>query len=149
MRAVLPLAAAASLLGAPALANDVSVETLREIADRFDRAQIGQDRATLERMTAADFILIGTDGTRQSRRQFIDDYFEPGLRFEITLPEDRYFIPLGPDAGIVGGDVVMRGTSNGTSFASRIRFSDTFRRINGEWVAVHVQATRVPPPAAQ
>jgi len=75
MKAVVPIAAAAAaLLGAPALANDVSVETLREIAERFDRAQIGQDRPTLERMTAADFILIGTDGTHQSRRQFIDDY---------------------------------------------------------------------------
>ena len=149
MTKMLPIAAAASLLGAPALATDVSVETLREVADRFDRAQIGQDRATLERMTAPDFILIGTSGARQSRQQFIDDYFEPGLRFEIALPDDRYFIPLGPDAGIVGGDVAMRGTSNGTPFASRIRFSDTFRRINGEWVAVHVQATRVPAPPTQ
>src|SRR5687767_3240941 len=113
MTKTLPIAVAASLLGAPALATDVSVETLREVADRFDRAQIGQDRATLERMTTVDFILIGTGGARQSRQQFIDDYFEPGLRFEITFPEDRYFIPLGPDAGIVGGDVVMRGTSNG------------------------------------
>ncbi|MGQ0659277.1 nuclear transport factor 2 family protein [Sphingosinicella sp.] len=122
----------------------VSVETLREVADRFDRAQLAQDRATLERMTAPDLILIGGDGTRQNRQQFIDGYFGPGLSFEPATAADRYFIPLGPDVGIVGGEVVMRGTSNGTPFASRIRFSDTFRRIDGEWVAVHLQATRVP-----
>lgn len=137
---------AASVVGALSACapSCVSVETLREVADRFDRAQLAQDRATLERMTAPDLILIGGDGIRQNRQQFIDGYFGPGLTFEPAEAEDRYFIPLGPDVGIVGGEVMMRGSSNGTPFASRIRFSDTFRLIGGEWVAVHLQATRVP-----
>jgi len=124
----------------------VSIETLRDVADMFDRAQLAQDRATLERMTAPDLVLIGGDGARQDRQQFIDGYFAPGLSFEPAEAEDRYFIPLGPDVGIVGGEVMMRGTNAGAPFASRIRFSDTFRCIDGQWVAVHLQATRVPGP---
>ena len=123
---------------------DVDQQVLRNVADRFDRAQLTQDRAALERLTADDLILIGSDGTRQNKRQFIEGFITPGLHFEMATPTDRYFIPLGPDAGIAGGDIVLRGTSDGTPFTIRLRFSDTFRRIHGEWLAVHIEATRVP-----
>jgi hypothetical protein len=142
VHALAPIAAFA--LCAFAQPADVDQATLRTIADRFDRAQLTQDRAALERLIADDLILIGSDGTRQNKRQFIDGFVAPGLHFEMATPTDRYFIPLGPDAGIAGGDIVLRGTSDGTPFATRLRFSDTFRRINGEWLAVHVEATRVP-----
>ena len=144
-----PFAAAAALAisactRAPATRPDVDVATLRAVADRFDHAQLSQDRAALERLIANDLVLIGSDGTRQNKRQFIDGFVAPGLHFEMVTPTDRYFIPLGPDAGIAGGEALLRGTSNGTPFTSRIRFSDTFRHIGGEWLAVHVEATRVP-----
>ena len=103
-----------------------------------------KDRATLEAMTADDLLFVGSNGVRQSRRQFIDSWIDPATRYQPIAVEDRYFLPLGPDSGVVGGDVIVRGTSNGQAFAVRIRFSDTFRRIRGRWQAVHIQATRVP-----
>lgn len=138
------LAALPLLLAVPAVAQDVSVDELRQIADRFDRAQIEQDRAALEEMTADDLLFVGSNGIRQSRRQFIDGWIDQATRYQPIAVEDRYFLPLGPDSGIVGGDVVVRGISNGQVFSVRIRFSDTFRRIHGRWQAVHIQATRVP-----
>ena len=137
--------AAAALLSAP----DVSVETLRAVADRFDRAQIEQNRPVMEAMTAPDLVFVGSDGVRQTRSAFIAGWMDPGTRYEPITVTDRYFLPLGPDAGVVGGDAVVRGTANGQPFAVRIRFADTFRRTGGEWRAVHIQATRVPEPAAQ
>ena len=144
MRAL--LAAALLMLAPPALAapGDVPVETLRQVADRFDRAQIAQDRPVLEAMTAESLVFVGSDGARQDRAGFIAGWIDPNVRFEPIAITDRYFIPLGPDLGIVGGNVVLRGTAGTQPFASRIRFSDTFRRIGGQWRAVHVQATRVP-----
>src|SRR3954471_13266239 len=144
LHAIAPIAAL--LLCAFAQRPDVDQATLRQVADRFDRAQLTQDGAALERLIAGDLILIGSDGTRQNKRQFIEGFVAPGLHFEMATPTDRYFIPLGPDAGIAGGDIVLRGTAGATPFATRLRFSDTFRRINGEWLAVHVEATRVPEP---
>lgn len=143
MKLVLALLAAVSLV-TPALAEDVSQETLREVGDRFDRAQIEQDRATMEAMTTEDLIFVGSNGIRQSRADFIAGWMDPDTRYEPITIEDRYFLPLGPDTGVVGGDVVVRGTSNGQPFAAHIRFADTFRRVNGTWRAVHIQATRVP-----
>ncbi|HTU11825.1 MAG TPA: nuclear transport factor 2 family protein [Allosphingosinicella sp.] len=137
-------AVAACLLAA---GQDVPVETLRDLADRFDRAQIEQNRAAMEAMTAPDLVFVGSDGRRQDRAAFIAGWMDPGTRYQPIQVTDRYILPLGPDAGVVGGDVVVRGTSNGRPFAVRIRFSDTFRRTAGQWRAVHIQATRVPEPA--
>lgn len=133
---------AAIMFAAPA--PDVSVDTLRQIADRFDQTQIGQDRAGMEAMTAPDLIFVGSNGVRQTREQFIAGWLEPGTHYEPITIADRYFLPLGPDSGVVGGDTVVRGVANGQPFAVRIRFADTFRRIHGEWRAVHIQAMRVP-----
>lgn len=138
------IAAALLLIAAPALAEDVSPATLREVADRFDRSQIEQDRATMEAMTADDLVFVGSNGVRQTRAEFIAGWMDPDTHYEPIDVQDRYFLPLGPDAGVVGGDVVVRGASGGTPFAVRIRFADTFRRIGGAWRAVHIQATRVP-----
>jgi hypothetical protein len=140
------LAFASALLLAATAPPDVSPETLRTVADRFDQAQVTQDRATLEAMTAPELVFVGTNGVRQDRRQFIAGWMDPGTRYAPIEVTDRYFLPLGPDAGLVGGDVVLRGTSESQPFAVRIRFSDSFRRIDGQWRAVHVQATRVPVP---
>lgn len=146
MKAVRILAAAGLLAFASMTAAQIPVspETLREIGDRFDRAQLTQDRAAMEAMTAEDLVFVGSDGRRQNRAGFIAGWMDPGVRFEPVTVTDRYFLPLGPDAGIVGGEAVLRGTAGGQPFASRIRFSDTFRLVDGQWRAVHIQATRVP-----
>ena len=141
-------AAAIALLfnaGSPANAEPpVSAEFLRDLGDRFDRAQLGQDRETLEAMVADDLVFVGSDGLRQDRRKFIAGWMDPNVRFEPVAITDRYFLPLGPDAGIVGGEAVLRGTAGTQTFTTRIRFADTFRRIGHQWRAVHIQATRVP-----
>jgi hypothetical protein len=134
----------ASAMVLAAAAPDVSVETLRTVADRFDRAQIAQDRATMEAMTAPDLIFVGTNGVRQNQRQFIDGWMDPGTRYDPIEVTGRYFLALGPDAGVVGGETMLRGTTFGQPFSVRIRFSDTFRRIGGQWRAVHIQAARIP-----
>ena len=125
-------------------AADVSAQTLREVGDTFDRAQIAKDGAALQTLVADDLIFIDGDGARSGKKAFIDGWIDPALTFEPIDIQDRQFIPLGPDAGIVGGEVVLRGSAGGTPFASHIRFSDTFRRKDGKWQATHIQVTRVP-----
>lgn len=139
------LVAIASLAAAtPALAQDVGVGTLTEVADRFDRAQIAQDGPTLEAMIADDLIFVDGSGTRQGKREFIDGWIDPSAHYEPIAILGRYIVPLGPDAGVAGGEVVIRGTSGGQRFASHIRFADIFHRIGGTWRAVHIQVTRIP-----
>jgi ketosteroid isomerase-like protein len=143
LTALLGAAALLSCSAKPAARAGVDVETLRQVGDRFDRAQIEQDAAALEKLVSPDLVFVGSSGVREGKKEFIASFVDPALKFEPITIADRIFMPLGPDAGVVGGDVVLRGTASGKPFASRIRFADTFRRIDGEWVAVHIQATKV------
>jgi hypothetical protein len=116
---------------------------LYTVADAFDRAQLTQDRATLERMVDDTLIFIQADGTRADKKAFIDGWTTPGDRYDPVKLSDREIVPLGPDAFLVSAYAELSGTSGGKRFSSRFRFTDTFRRIGGEWRAVHIQVTRI------
>ncbi|QNA82663.1 nuclear transport factor 2 family protein [Sphingomonas sp. So64.6b] len=140
---MLALATASPPLAAPA---DRAADTLVAFADRFDQAQLTKDGAALERMVSDDLVFIDGSGKRLGKRDFIEGWTAPDDRFEPIVLVDRTVTELGPDAGVVGAETLLKGSSGGKSFASRFRFSDTFRRIKGEWRAVHIQVTRMPNP---
>lgn len=121
------------------------------IADRFDRAQIGKDARALDAMVDPALIFIEGSGRRSDKAGFISGWMGHGDRFDPVVLHDRRLMPLGRDAFVVTAEATLTGTSDGTRFASRIRFSDTFRRdpaSGGAWRAIHIQVTRMAPSAA-
>jgi hypothetical protein len=143
---VFSLAAAAALAttAAGAAQPDENRASLVAFADEFDRAQLAKDRDALEQMTSNQLIFIDGSGKRLDKNSFIAGWTAPGDRFEPITLVDRTVTLLGKDAGIVGAEVTLKGTSNGKPFSSRFRFSDTFQRTSGRWRAVHIQVTRIP-----
>lgn len=127
----------------------MSGEALVAFADRFDQAQLRKDGQALERMVSNDLVFITGSGQRQGKREFINGWTAPGDRFDPITLVDRIVTPLGDDAGMVSAETVLTGTSGGQRFSSRIRFTDTFRKINGQWRAVHIQVTRIPEPSSK
>src|SRR3546814_4570144 len=71
-RKVLAMAIGSAMLaacsGEPSASGDVSRETLRAVGDRFDKAQIEQNRDELERLIADDFVFVGSGGVREDRK---------------------------------------------------------------------------------
>ena len=130
---------AASVVAAPASAD----HSLAAAADAFDKAQIAKDGPALERMVLDDLVFIDGSGKRLGKREFLAGWTAPTDQFDPITLIDRTVTPLGPDAGIVGAEVNLCGTSGGVRFCSRFRFADTFRRINGRWRAAHIQVTRI------
>lgn len=122
--------------------NDVA--GLTQFADQFDSAQIHKDRAALERMIADDLVFLTGDGEREGKKAFIDGWTAAGDQFDPIVLTDRVVRPLGRDAGVVSAETLLSGTSHGRAFSSRIRYSDTFERVDGQWRAVHIQVTRIP-----
>lgn len=114
-------------------------------ADAFDQAQIGKDRRMLEEMVSDDLVFIDGTGSRGGKKQFIEGWTAPGESYQPIALVDRTITMLGPDAGIVQAEVTVRGEASGVPFSSRIRFSDTFKRVGGKWLAVHIHVTRVVP----
>lgn len=127
---------------AAAVAPDPNDAGLLAVADAFDRAQLTQDRAALERMVDDDLVFIQSDGMRAGKQAFIDGWTTPGDSYDPIKLADRVLVRLGPDAFLVSASTTLSGISGGKRFSSSFRFTDTFRRVGGEWRAVHIQVTR-------
>jgi ketosteroid isomerase-like protein len=113
-------------------------------AQAFDDAQLHGDRAALERMLAADFLLVHGSGRVGDRKDFIDGFTDPKSRLEPFEITDRLFVRPSPDTAIVGGEARVRGTDDGKPFSQHFRYSDIFARRNGQWMVVYAQVTPLP-----
>ena len=125
------------------LATAAPDASLIAFADAFDRAQLAQDRAAMERMIADDLVFIDGSGKRQGKKEFIEGWMTPGDRYDPLALMDRVIVPLGPDGAVVNAETNLTGISGGKRFASRFRFADSFRRAGGSWQVAHVQVTRL------
>lgn len=133
---------AQTVYAAPATAEAGNDADLLAVADAFDRAQLNQDRATLERMVDDGLVFIRSNGERAGKQAFIDGWISPGDSYDPITLVDRVVVRLGPDVFMVSARTTLSGTSGGKRFSSSFRFTDTFRRVGGEWRAVHIQVTR-------
>ena len=68
----------------------------------------------------------------------------PGDIYDPITLIDRTVTPLGRDAAAVSAETSLCGSSDGARFCRRMRFTDTFVRVDGEWRVAHVQVTRIP-----
>jgi len=134
---------AALMLAAAQIAAPADPVSIIAAADAFDRAQLTKDSAAMDRMVLDDLILIDASGKRRGKKEFIAGWTGPGDKFDPITLIDRTVTPLGRDAAVVGAEVKLCGTSDGTRFCSRIRFADTFVRVGDEWRVAHIQVTRI------
>mgnify|MGYP003949859489 CR=1 FL=1 len=95
-------------------------------------------------MVADDLVFIEVTGKRTGKKSFIDGWTAPGDRYDPVVLVDRIVIPLDHDAFMVSAETTLTGMSDGKSFSSVFRFTDTFKRVKGEWRVVHIQVTRLP-----
>ena len=141
------VAAALALAGSQAVAQTAtSAETeLAAFGDTFDQAQLRKDGAALEKLVADDLVFITSSGKRQGKKEFIAGWTDADTSYNPITLIDRRVVPLGADAGLISAETVLSGKSGGKEFASRIRFTDTFRRgKDGQFQAIHIQVTRIP-----
>ena len=133
-----------ALAPAATAAEPAAHASIVDAADAFDRIQLDQDEMALERMILEDFVFIDGSGKRQGKHAFIAGWMAPGDDYDPITLVDRTITPLGRDAAVVSAETSLCGTSDGIRFCRRMRFSDTFVRIDGEWRVAHIQVTRIP-----
>lgn len=126
---------------AVAAPGDPTEAEIKAASAAFDDAQLHKDGAGIDRFLADDFKFVRGSGKFTGRDDFIAGFTDPNISFEPFVITDPMYVPLGPDAGIVGGAGTIRGTENGKPFEEHFRFADTFRRIDGRWRVVYVQVT--------
>lgn len=135
------LAILALALSGPALAG---AHDARAFAAQFDQAQLDRDLGALRTMIADEMVFIPRTGHVEGKREFIDGYADPSLRFEPFEITRKTYVQLGDCAAVVGGEALVRGTAGGKPFVSHFRYADTFAWRAGRWQVLHVQVTGLP-----
>ena len=132
----------AAVVAAASVAPIERAEMIR-VADAFDHAQLAKDQEALEAMVDDELVFVQSSGKRVGKAEFIAGWTGAGDRFDPIVLIDRTVTQLGPDSFVVSAETTLSGVSGGQSFSSHFRFSDTFRRRDGRWRAVHIQVTRI------
>lgn len=130
----------------PAIADAIS--EVKALAQELDRAAVAKDAAVIERSFADDFIFVRGSGRVTDKASMVGGFTAPGFSVEPWVVEHPFAIELGPDAVIVGGEVTMKGIESNEPFTEHFRYSDTWKRRNGQWQIVYTQITMIPAPAA-
>jgi hypothetical protein len=140
------LALALCLLALPAAARAAPpVEELRALARQADEAQVHGDRASLERLVADDFAMVGGSGARGDKAHLIDLFTDPQVTLDPYEPSEAFLIPLGDNAAILGGRVTFKGLDHGKPYSQTFRYADTWLKRNGRWQVVYTQVTNIAP----
>ena len=143
MKAALMWSALALLLANPAAAQNAAAE--KEVAQLFNTlndANIKKDRATIERLTADDFIYIHSNGSVTNRAQEIAETLAAGTTWTNSKIDDLRVRVYG-DVAIVTGLNTLTGSAKGYVSGGR-RFTEVWVRRNGQWKTVGGQSTVVP-----
>lgn len=118
----------------PALARAVAA---------FDRAQMDGDGGALGRLLADDYVLFNSRGLVEDKAAFIRDYTAPGSSMKPFTVEQE-LVRHWPGGAVLGGVVMLQGTSEGKPYKVRLRFADIWAERDGHWQVIFTQATRVP-----
>lgn len=137
------LAALAAAVLAPLAAAAKMPADLAEAASAYERAQLNADRETMERLVSDDYVLIGGDGTRQTKQDLIEGWMAPGLAFDPLVSRDIVEL-VWTDGAALGATVELSGTAGGAPFAQTMHYIDVWRKTPEGWRIVYGQVTRAP-----
>ncbi len=115
-------------------------------AERYEQAQIAGDAAAMAELVSDDYVLVGSNGARQTKGQLIDFWtereFEPN---PVTVTENIEIV--WNNGAALGGLVTLTGTQSGVPFTAMLRYIDIWALRDGQWQVVYGQTTTVRPPA--
>jgi hypothetical protein len=116
---------------------------LESAAEAYEEAQIAGNGAALQQLIADDYVLVGSDGARQSKDELMAfwtaDGFDPAP-VTVTEPVEHIWT----DGAAIGGAVTLSWTQDGAPINVTIRYVDIWALRDGEWRVVYGQSTRVP-----
>lgn len=128
--------------------READIEAVRTeilaMEDQWAAAIEHQDRATLERLAAADFRFLEEDGRWLNRSEYIaarshnQDNVQSAVQDEIEVRQYG-------DAVIATGRSILHGMRDGKPFVYRFRWTDVYVRRDGRWQAVSGQLTPLAP----
>ncbi len=108
----------------------------------FTQAVAANDAAAIGWFIADDWVIVDADGSVIDRPRFIS-VIESGALTHESMESTDVEVRVHGDTAVVTGITTSRGQFMGQGFTTRERATDVLARLNGRWLCVFSQLTRV------
>lgn len=111
---------------------------LAAAATAYDLAQFRSNRPELDRLLAADYVLVGTGGRTQTKVQSMADAAAPAGKNK-TVVISRQIKRAWPNGAVLAGVVEASEVRDGKRTAMKARFADVWAKRQGRWQVIFTQ----------
>ena len=120
-------------------------EELLTFEEEFSQAVAANDAAAIGRFVADDWVIVDAEGSVIDRRRFIS-VIESGALTHESMESTDVEVRVHGDTAVVTAITTSKGQFMGQAFTTRERATDVLARLNGRWLCVFSQLTRVASP---
>jgi hypothetical protein len=124
--------------------DQLEVEQVLAVEAMRVRALLNADIATLDQITAQDYVHVESNGRRRSKTEFLDSLARSEYQFESFVIDENYVRMVGPVAIVTGcyhNDIRTREGLQPTKYARHIR---VYVKDGDLWRNIAHQATQIP-----
>ena len=125
-----------------ATAADDVASALMKLENDWAKAALAGDAETLGKILGPNYIFTGSDGEVVTRADMLANLKSGQSKYDVFTVEDMKVYPYG-DAAVVIGKGKVKGTEMGKAIDEESRFTDTWVKMNGKWIAVATHASRI------
>lgn len=136
-------ACAGAVSPAPPSTQASAEEAVRSLQWEWLAALERGDVPAIERIVAPDYVITAADGNVLTRTEDLAPLVAGDLKFEKAGIEELRVRVFG-DSAVTTGIAFFVGTVRGRRFEGRERFTDTWVKRYGRWVAVASHNSRLP-----
>ena len=117
-------------------------EELLAFETEFSQAVAANDVTAIARFVADDWVIVDADGSVIDRARFIS-VIESGDLTHESMESTDVEVRVHGDTAVVTGLTTSKGQFMGEPFTTHERATDVLARLNGRWLCVFSQLTRV------
>jgi uncharacterized protein (TIGR02246 family) len=114
---------------------------LHELSKHWFQAWLEKDAATVERLTAEDYVYIGPDGLVLDRQAILNVVRSPSYRLDHGTRTDVVVRAIGDDAAVVRHRYRGAGSFDGKSFTDDHQCVMVWEKHAGQWRIVMEQCS--------
>ncbi len=110
----------------------------------WNRALEKNDTKALDLLLADSFVSIDTDGSKQTKREFLVSLKAPGCQAPAHAVTEQSNVDVYGNSGVVVGIFRTQNARKGKSLTRRERFLDTWVKSNRTWECVASVGVLIP-----
>ena len=125
-------------------ADPKAEQAVREHMNQFAKAVLGKDKATLEKLMAESILYSHSNGTLDTRAQFINNVMTENPKYEGFDYGEQKIVVYG-NTVIVRGKITVKDLLNGQRRTLELNALQVWIKGGQDWTMVARQSTRMNP----